>query len=705
MAITYIDFYAENPIENKTIADSCIFENINGDGNALWTIYNSNDITITAEDTLYLNADRMWFNSSVEWTTIVSNSGMGFTTNPNSSGYSFTWNANGGKWDVDTKGGDIIFNTYNSSTLTYGAMVFPPVDKLQIAGGSNGQVLTTNGSAGLSWTTASGGGVADADYGDITVSGSGSVWTIDNDVVTYAKMQQASGLSIIGRSSNTSGTLAEITSTANGQVLHRSGSNLHFGTIGDSSITASSITYSRLQDVSTNNRLLGRSTAGAGVVQEITIGSGLTLTAGTLAASGGGLTYFTETQNSTGVNSTIYADSLTPNGTATSIDFVITPKLNGSLLLKTPDGTATGGNKRGNNSIDLQLGRSANTQIAGALRSTIVGGVNNTINSTATESIIYGGTNNTLSGANCGIFNSNNNTITSSAYANCVQVGGFNNSITNGQSQIQIGGGYNTLGSSSTNNFVMIGGSSNTNNFANKGAMISGEQNTMTANGFNLTGSTIIGGRFNVLQGNNNGSNSIIGGISNTLGAEYSVCLGGDSNVISDAASNSVCIGGNNNSLLAPFGRISGRYGYNNINGSDIISGSPSNSVKGSNQTGRIIMSIKTSSTAQFKLVTPAGSGLEVMNGETIAYNGIISVRTSANPGLSAFYEIKGLIRNSSGVLTLLYSNLIANYTDDASWIITQQCTTYHFEVLFTGSSNTFVTCALTTAHSKWINS
>jgi len=158
MAITYIDFYAENPIENKTIADSCIFENINGDGSALWTIYNSNDITITAEDTLYLNADRMWFNSSVEWTTIVSNSGMGFTTNPNSSGYSFTWNANGGIWDVDTKGGDVRFNTYNSTSATYGTMVFPPVDKLQIAGGTNGQVLTTDGSGLLSWTTVSGGG-------------------------------------------------------------------------------------------------------------------------------------------------------------------------------------------------------------------------------------------------------------------------------------------------------------------------------------------------------------------------------------------------------------------------------------------------------------------------------------------------------------------------------------------------------------------
>jgi hypothetical protein len=35
-------------------------------------------------------------------------------------------------------------------------------------------------------------------------------------------------------------------------------------------------------------KLLGRSSAGTGAVQEITVGSGLTLTAGTLTASGGG---------------------------------------------------------------------------------------------------------------------------------------------------------------------------------------------------------------------------------------------------------------------------------------------------------------------------------------------------------------------------------------------------------------------------------
>jgi hypothetical protein len=57
-----------------------------------------------------------------------------------------------------------------------------------------------------------GGGVSDGDKGDITVSASGATWTIDNDVVTYAKMQNVSAEDkILGRITASAGNVEELT--------------------------------------------------------------------------------------------------------------------------------------------------------------------------------------------------------------------------------------------------------------------------------------------------------------------------------------------------------------------------------------------------------------------------------------------------------------------------------------------------------------
>jgi hypothetical protein len=61
-------------------------------------------------------------------------------------------------------------------------------------------------------STATGGGVADGDKGDISVTVGGTVWTIDNDVVTYAKMQNVSATSrILGRITAGAGDVEELT--------------------------------------------------------------------------------------------------------------------------------------------------------------------------------------------------------------------------------------------------------------------------------------------------------------------------------------------------------------------------------------------------------------------------------------------------------------------------------------------------------------
>jgi hypothetical protein len=108
--------------------------------------------------------------------------------------------------------------------------------------------------------------VSDGDKGDITVSGSGATYTIDNDVVTYAKMQNVSATSrVLGRKTAGAGDPQELTlsetldfigSAAQGDVLYRGAS-----------------TWARLA-AGTSGQFLRTSGAGANPVWAAFTGSG-----------------------------------------------------------------------------------------------------------------------------------------------------------------------------------------------------------------------------------------------------------------------------------------------------------------------------------------------------------------------------------------------------------------------------------------------
>jgi len=87
--------------------------------------------------------------------------------------------------------------------------------------------------------------------------GSGEVNTADivDAAVTYAKIQNVAGLSVVGRSANSAGVSAAITGT-DGDVLRVSGTTLGFGTIATAGIAANAVTKAKLASTITPSHII-----------------------------------------------------------------------------------------------------------------------------------------------------------------------------------------------------------------------------------------------------------------------------------------------------------------------------------------------------------------------------------------------------------------------------------------------------------------
>ena len=203
-----------------------------------------------------------------------------------------------------TGGGDLSANrtiSIASNGVTQGMMANLSTTS-RLLGSSSASAAVTEITLGsglsLSGTTlsATGAGITDGDKGDITVSSSGTVWTIDNGVVTFAKIGDINTDRLFGRDAAGTGSATEISvgggleftgsngiqrSALTGDVTASAGSNST--TIANLAVTTGKIaddavTYAKIQNISVTDRILGRDTTGAGDIEELTVSGGLEFT-------------------------------------------------------------------------------------------------------------------------------------------------------------------------------------------------------------------------------------------------------------------------------------------------------------------------------------------------------------------------------------------------------------------------------------------
>jgi|GEM_PF-2113359 len=144
--------------------------------------------------------------------------------------------------------------------------------QVKISGGSPGagKVLQSDANGLASWAVL--GGSESTSVSNIGTAGVGVYKQMTGSAIELKKINAGTG------------AISITDDTINNEI----DINVASGGVGTTQLGDDSVTYEKLQNVSTNNRILGRWTLGAGDAEEITVGSGLLLSGGILTAPGSG---------------------------------------------------------------------------------------------------------------------------------------------------------------------------------------------------------------------------------------------------------------------------------------------------------------------------------------------------------------------------------------------------------------------------------
>lgn len=171
----------------------------------------------------------------------------------------------------------------HSGVMTAGVSMKTPTIKITTSPTVGYVWKCTNVDGSGSWQAESGGGggVSDGDKGDITVSSSGTVWTIDNSAVTLAKLANIATATFLGRNTASSGVVEELSIATAKTMLGLTGTNSGDQTItltGDvtgsgtgsfaTTIASNAVTFAKMQNVATQV-ILGRDTGGTGNIEAL----------------------------------------------------------------------------------------------------------------------------------------------------------------------------------------------------------------------------------------------------------------------------------------------------------------------------------------------------------------------------------------------------------------------------------------------------